>query len=139
MADPSGIIPEDVPDDCMLYRMVRVRDIQSDGVPMSSCFSDSPRDSPDPEDYMSLYAHDELVAAGWTVQKLSESWGPAYRVYALTAERLRSCGERVWRAPMGDIPGHCGCKRNNNGRRTGGQKRTLARVVRYVDLSYEQS
>lgn len=128
-------VPDEIPSDCLIYRMVKVRDIKDDGTPSSSAFSDNPRDIAGAEHYMSVYAHDELVANGWSVQKLAEQWGPEYRPYALTAGELRAKGERLWRAPMGEVPGHAACKRSDDGKRTGGQKRELARRSRPVELT----
>lgn len=116
--------------------MVKVNEIKESGEPISSCFCDNPRDKDGSENYMSVYVHDCLVANNWTPQKLYEFWGVQYRVFCFTAEYLRSKGERLWRAPMGAIPGHSGCKRIDDSKRSVGQKRELARKASLVKLDY---
>lgn len=129
-------IPLEIPDDCLIYRMVKARDIKATGEPISSCFCDNPNDAHGNANYMSVYARDGLLGNGWTLQKLYEWWGSQYRVFCFTAGSLMAKNENLWRAPMDEIPGHCACKRNDQRKRSLGQKRELARMAKLVELDY---
>lgn len=121
-------IPEDVPQDCIVYRVAKKAHIKPDGTPQSACFSDKGHD----EDsyYMSVYFSDEMELAGKTVTDLQRHWGDAYTVLALSAAELRDQGERIWRDPNDEFPGHGACKRADGSERTRGQKRCIARIAK---------
>lgn len=121
-------IPEGVPQNCIVYRVAKKEYIKPDGTPQSACFSDKGHD----EDsyYMSVYFSDEMELAGKTVTDLQRHWGDAYTVLALSAAELRDQGERIWRDPNDEFPGHGACKRADGSERTRGQKRYIARIAK---------
>ena len=121
-------IPKGVPQDCIVYRVAKKAYIKPDGTPQSDCFSDKGHD----EDsyYMSVYFSDEMESAGKTVTDLQQHWGDAYTVLALSSAELRDQGERIWRDPNNEFPGHGACKRADGSERTRGQKRCIARIAK---------
>jgi hypothetical protein len=122
-------IPEEIPPDCMVYRLAKKSDIKPDGTPNSSCFSDMAAEDGS-SDYMSVYFSDEIQAAGKSVSDLQQAWGPKYTVLAFRAADLREQGEQLWRDPIDEFPGHGACKRADGAKRTLGQKRNLAKIAR---------
>ncbi len=122
-------IPDEVPPDCTVYRLAKNSDIKPDGTPQSDCFSDKAAGDGSAY-YMSVYFSDEMQAAGESVLDLQQKWGPEYTVLAFRAADLREQGERLWRDPRGEFPGHGACKRADGAERSRGQKRKLARIAR---------
>jgi hypothetical protein len=125
----SAEIPDEVPDDCTVYRLAKKSDIKPDGTPQSNCFSDKAAEDGSSY-YMSVYFSDEMELAGKAVSDLQEEWGDEYTVLAFRAEDLRKQGERIWRDAKGPFPGHGACKRANDTERTQGQKRNLAKIAK---------
>jgi hypothetical protein len=82
---------------------------------------------------MSVYFADQMSAAGKTLGDLQEHWGDGYQIYAFTARELVESGERLWRDPDNDFPGHGACKRAEGSKRTLSQKRALARIAKLPD------
>jgi hypothetical protein len=124
----SAEIPDDVPPDCMVYRLAKKSDIKPDGTPQSNCFSDKAAEDGSSY-YMSVYFSDEMVLEGKSVSDLRQEWGSEYTVLAFGAEDLRKQGERLWRDPKGTFPGHGACKRADDSERTQGQ-RNLAKIAK---------
>lgn len=120
-----------VPDDCVVYRILKdPDDIKETGEVKTTAFSNSsPQEGESEEDtYMSVFLADEMKAAGKTVDDLLAWWpkGPV-KVAPFTAGELRALGEEVSRHPIEDFPGHGGVRRSDRKRRSGGQKKNLAR------------
>jgi hypothetical protein len=122
-------IPDEIPPDCMVYRLVPKDKIKPDGTPQSNCFSDKAAEDGSSY-YMSVYFSDEMQLAGKSVSDLQQAWGPKYTALAFSAEELRKQGERLWRDSRGEFPGHGACKRADGAERTQGQKRNLAKIAR---------
>ncbi|WP_433801662.1 hypothetical protein [Actinomycetospora sp. CA-084318] len=120
-------VPDEIPPDCIAYRMIEKINIKPDGTPNSDSFTDMGPTSD--TYYMSIYLRDQLLDEGWTVQGLKAEW-EGYEAFEITVGELREHGELVWRAPMGKIPGHAAVKRPQNAERTRGQKRKLAKTFR---------
>ena len=116
-------VPDEVPDDCIVYRMVRRDELKPNGQYNSPNFTDK-------EGYMSVNFEDEMRAAGKTADDLEEHWGPAYEAVSFIAGDLRKMGEKVWRVPVEDFPGHGGVKRADDSKRTVSQKRDLAKEAK---------
>lgn len=121
-------VPDEVPQDCTVYRVAKKSYIKPDGSPQSDCFSD--KGTSDETYYMSVYFSDEMESAGKTVDDLQKIWGDDYTVLAFSAADLRDQGERVWRHPNGQFPGHGACKRADGSERTRSQKRKLAKIAK---------
>jgi hypothetical protein len=122
-------IPDEIPQDCMVYRLAKRDDIKPDGTPKSSCFSDKAEEDGS-SNYMSVFFSDEMQAAGKSVLELQQAWGSKYTVLAFRAAELREQGERLWRDPIDTFPGHGACKRANGANRSLPQKRNLAKMAR---------
>lgn len=128
---------EQISDDCEVYRIVYYPDdIKEDGQPKSSAFANSsPREGESLEDcYMSVFLEDEMSAAGTTPEQLLKWWGKPARLFKFTVSQLKSYGEEVFRAPIDEFPGHGGVRRSDRSRRSGGQKKKLAREAKYHDV-----
>lgn len=81
---------------------------------------------------MSVYLEDEMRAAGETAQSLQDHWnkdGDHYTIVQFVARKLRREGEKIWRDPTDEFPGHGACKRSDDSERTRGQKRNLAKLA----------
>ncbi len=64
---PPEEVPDEVPDDCIVYRVINRQDVKSNGTPGSGSFSDMA--NPDGSHYyMSVYLEDEMRAAGKSVE-----------------------------------------------------------------------
>lgn len=122
-------IPDEVPPDCTAYRLAKKSDIKPDGTPQSNCFSDKGADDSS-SCYMSVYFSDEMQEAGKSVSDLQKAWGPGYIVLAFSVADLREQGERLWRDPIDEFPGHGACKRADGAKRTASQERNLAKIAR---------
>jgi hypothetical protein len=122
-------IPDEIPSDCTVYRLAKKEDIKLDGTPKSSCFSDKAEEDGS-SNYMSVFFSDEIQAAGKSVLDLQQAWGSKYTVLAFRAAVLREQGERLWRDPIDEFPGHGACKRADGANRTLPQKRNLAKIAR---------
>jgi hypothetical protein len=122
-------IPDEIPQDCIVYRLAKRDDIKPDGTPKSSCFSDKAEEDGS-SNYMSVFFSDEMQAAGKSVLELQQAWGSKYTVLAFRAADLREQGERLWRDPIDKFPGHGACKRANGANRRLPQKRNLAKMAR---------
>jgi hypothetical protein len=125
----SAEIPDEIPPDCMVYRVAKKRDIKPNGTPQSDCFSDKEADDGSSY-YMSVYFSDEMQPAGKSVKDLQQEWGSEYTVLAFSAAELRDQGERLWRDSNDEFPGHGACKRADDAERTRGQKRKLAKIAK---------
>lgn len=121
--------PDDVPPDCTVYRVAKKAYIKPDGTPQSDCFADKGLEDGSSY-YMSVYFSDEMDLAGKSVLDLQANWGDDYTVLAFSAGDLRAQGERLWRDPNEEFPGHGACKRADDAERTRGQKRKLAKVAK---------
>lgn len=122
-------VPDDVPQNCAVYRVVKKAYVKPDGTPQSDCFADKAAED-DSSYYMSVYFSDEMVATGKSAADLQKVWGDDYTVLEFNAGELREQGERLWRDSNNDFPGHDACKRSDYSERTRGQKRNLARIAR---------
>jgi hypothetical protein len=110
-------------------RVVKRSDVKETGKPGSGSFSDQAAEDGS-KYYMSVYFEDAMADAGKTAADLEAHWnrdGDNYRVYQFSAKALRDAGEKLWRDPNDDFPGHGACKRHDDSERTRGQKRELAR------------
>lgn len=128
---PEGV-PDEVPDDCIVYRVVMRQGVKPDGTPGSGSFSDK-ADEDGSHYYMSVHFEDEMRVAGKNVEDLKAHWnsnGDRYTVYQFTAGELRGEREKLWRDPNDEFPGHGACKRHDNSERTRGQKRNLAKIAK---------
>ncbi len=126
--------PDEIPPDCIVYRAIRVVDIKEDRTPKSCAFTDL-ADADGSKDYMSVNFSDEMAAAGKTLEDLKKHWGDRYEIFQFAAQDLVTNGERLWRDPDDDFVGHGACKRNDNGKRSLAQKRTLARLAKPANES----
>ena len=124
-------IPDEVPPNCTVYRVAKKRDIKPDGTPQSDCFSDKGR-ADGSAYYMSVYFSDEMQLAGRSVSDLQKVWGSEYTVLEFRASDLQEQGERLWRDPTDEFPGHGACKRADGAERSRGQKRKLAKIAKVV-------
>ncbi len=124
-----GDVPDDVPLDCTVYRVAKKVYVKPDGTPQSGCFADKAAEDGSSY-YMSVYFSDEMAAVGKSVADLQKIWGEDYTVLEFGAGELLEQGERLWREPNNDFPGHGACKRSDYSERTRGQKRNLARIAR---------
>ncbi|MGH3569455.1 MAG: hypothetical protein ACRDRH_26250 [Pseudonocardia sp.] len=125
-------VSHDVPDDCVVYRVVKREDVKGDGTPGSGSFSDKAGEDGS-HYYMSVYFEDEMRAAGKNVNDLQNHWNSdndRYIVYQFAAAELRVKGEKLWREPNDEFPGHGACKRCDDSERTRGQKRSLAKLAK---------
>lgn len=129
---PADGASQNVADDCVVYRVVKREDVKSDGTPGSGSFSDK-ADEDGSHYYMSVYFEDEMRAVGKNVHDLQNHWnsdGDRYTVYQFTTAELRARGEKLWRDPNDEFPGHGACKRRDDSERTRGQKRNLAKIAK---------
>jgi hypothetical protein len=60
---PTIGVPEDVPQDCTVYRVAKKADIKSDGTLQSGYFADKRSEDDGSSYYMSVYFSDEVELA----------------------------------------------------------------------------
>jgi hypothetical protein len=116
-------VPDEVPADCVVYRMVRRAELKDNGEFQSPNFTDK-------GDYMSVYFEDGMRAEGKTVEDLEKHWGENYEAVAFKASELRRSGEAVWRDANDEFPGHGAVKRQDSSRRSTKQKHDLAKMAK---------
>jgi hypothetical protein len=124
-----------VPPECVVYRILNdPQHVKETGEAKSSGFSNSsPQDGETEEDtYMSVFLSDAMAAAGKDVNDLLAWWEKPAKVFWLSAKDLTHRGESVFREPIPEFPGHGGVRRADRGRRSGGQKKELARLAQLV-------
>jgi hypothetical protein len=120
-------IPSVPSDECLVYRLIKPEWVTPDGSrPKSQAFSDHRDDGA-----LSVFLSDEMDAEGKTVADLRKLM-PGYSVCGASVAEFRALRQTITRDPTDLFPGHAAV-RDVTGKRSGGTRSKLAKVVRWYE------
>ncbi|MFG1643802.1 hypothetical protein ACGFMK_26215 [Amycolatopsis sp. NPDC049252] len=123
--------PKEVPDDCRVFRVVHrdwVKEVDGEERPSSQAFQNHRDDG-----LMSVYVEEDWEDTDLAVENLIKRWGEDYRVCWLRAGDIRELGEKVYRAPNDEFPGHGAVEHPGSRNRPQGVKSRMAKKAQWYE------